>query len=164
MTIELYLDLDGLFADFDGRIRKLTGRWPWEISRGYLWATVAKDDRFYYQLELYPESIQLWEFCKKHDPWFLTGAPSMKSATVDKQDWTSLKFGDYWKARTIVLPKKDKPKYAKSNAILVDDTQKNLSAWAEAGGIAVWHAGREHYDQTLTWLKEAVARAALALK
>jgi hypothetical protein len=137
-NLELALDLDGCFANFDGRVINLSGKHPSELKRTKdLWNIVMADKDFFLLLELMPDAEHLWEYCKQYNPFFLTGAPPGDRAKAHKKLWVEQKFGPEWE--TIVLPKKDKQLYAGPRKILVDDTQVNIDQWKAAGGIGVYH-------------------------
>lgn len=135
IPFKLYLDLDGVFADFDGRVKLLTGKNPHELGKD-LWKIISRDKEFFASLELMKDAEYLWEYCKQYNPTFLTGAPSSQRMRDQKQEWTADKFGVY---DTIVLPKRDKLLYSGWKKVLVDDTQENIHAWVQKGGVGIHH-------------------------
>lgn len=76
--LQVFLDLDGVFADFDARIKRLTGKHPGQLDRNRLWKMVNSDKRFFAELELIEGCMVLWEATRDLEPIFLTGAPSSK--------------------------------------------------------------------------------------
>jgi len=137
-NLELMLDLDGVFCNFDARVIKLCGKHPSELKRTKdLWNIVMSDKDFFLSLELMPGAEHLWQYCKQYNPTFLTGAPPGDRAKEQKKLWVEQKFGAEW--RTIVVPKKDKQLYSGPLKVLVDDTQINIDQWKQAGGIGVYH-------------------------
>ena len=115
-SLELFLDLDGVFADFNGRVRHLTGQEPYQLQKKHMWAAIHADREFFLNLELLHGAEQLWEFCKTLSPKFLTGAPSSEAFREQKAEWVRRKFGHEW--TTIVLPKKDKQLYSGFKKVL----------------------------------------------
>jgi hypothetical protein len=137
---ELYLDLDGVFADFDGGFFKLSnGRWPHQVEKKVLWSIINSVDEFFYELDLMKDAEHLWEYCKQYNPKFLTGLPAKKNGREQKQKWVAEKFGSEWE--TIVLPKKEKQLHSGPNKVLIDDTMVNIEQWVSKGGHGIFHAG-----------------------
>jgi hypothetical protein len=50
--LQVFLDLDGVFADFDARVKPLTGKHPGQLDRARLWKMVNANKRFFAELEL----------------------------------------------------------------------------------------------------------------
>lgn len=135
----LYLDLDGVFADFDKKFFQLSGSWPHEVTKKDLWKIVNSVDDYFYSLELIPGSDLLWNYCKQFHPKFLTGLPSQQSGKDQKIRWVAEKFGVDWE--TIVVPKRDKQLYSSPDSVLIDDTMVNIEQWTLKGGIGIYHFG-----------------------
>src|SRR5690606_30652123 len=85
-TLQVFLDLDGVFADFDKRVKRLTGKHPGELDRATLWKMVNRDKRFFAELELIEGCMVLWEATRDLEPIFLTGAPSSKVFQQQKRE------------------------------------------------------------------------------
>lgn len=141
---QLYLDLDGVFADFEKKVKELSGFTPTELkSRGKgLWKFIMDDKQFFASLEFMPDAEYLWEYTKQYDPIFLTGAPPGERFQQQKRDWVSSKFGAQYE--TIVLPKKDKQLHSGTGKVLVDDTHSNIEQWISAGGDGILHQKDVH--------------------
>lgn len=150
---QIYLDLDGVFADFNGGFKKLTGSEPKEVAKKVLWSSIYKADHFFYNLEVIPDSKKLWEFVKPTHPIFLTGLPSSIEGRDDKVRWVHKHYGPQYEV--IVLPKKEKRKHAAPNHILVDDTAANVSEWKADGGIGILHE-EDNYHRTISELKKVL--------
>jgi 5'(3')-deoxyribonucleotidase len=133
-----YLDLDGVFADFEGRVFKLSGKHPHELGKG-LWKIVMADKQFFGSLEFMPDAEHLWTYTKQFNPIFLTGAPPGERSRMQKVEWVAKKFGP--EHTTIVLPKKDKQLHSGPNKVLIDDTHSNVNEWAAKGGHSIFHKG-----------------------
>lgn len=134
---ELWLDLDGVFADFDGRFYKMAGKWPHEVSKSFLWSIVNSVDDFFYKLEMHSDAEHLWEYTKQYNPKFLTGLPMKFNGRQQKQSWVAEKFGPQWE--TIVLPKREKQLYSGPHKVLLDDTAVNIEQWVKKGGHGILH-------------------------
>ena len=92
-TLQVFLDLDGVFADFDKRVKHLTGKHPNQLTRDRLWKMVNSDKRFFAELELIEGCMVLWEATRDLEPIFLTGAPSAKVFQEQKKEWVARIFG-----------------------------------------------------------------------
>lgn len=145
--LELFLDLDGVFAHFDLAHYELTGKWPHEVSKASLWKTVYKAKNFFLTLKFMPDAEILWKYCKQYNPRFLTGAPLIPDSHDHKRQWVAEKFGAEWE--TIVLPSKDKQKYSGEHKVLVDDRKDNIDRWIDAGGIGIVHKNAHDTIQQL---------------
>jgi 5'(3')-deoxyribonucleotidase len=151
----IYLDMDGVLADFNTAARDFiqateaerlqaeqNGRWPKEK-----WARLAR--RFRDELD--------WELK------ILTAIPhnnDMHEVFQDKFDWIRdyypdirMHFGPY---------SEDKQLHAKPGDILVDDRTSNCTQWQAVGGRAVQvHSGR--FQEALDELKGLFADAEASL-
>jgi len=147
---DVFLDLDGVFADFDGKIRELTGFWPREIPKKELWKTVYRQDDFFASLSMMHGADVLWEYFRPFKPTFLTGAPNSLKAQAQKVEWVKEKFGPEWV--TIVLPKRDKQLHSGPRKLLVDDNAGNIEQWVAKGGYGFLYTGDAH--GTITQIEE----------
>ena len=142
----IYLDLDGVFANFDKRAMELlrvnkanfTETKPKE-----LWQKIIRDPKFWLDLELMPGSKKLFEFTKKYSPIVLTGIPTSDPIRSAQQKviWVKKNLG-LSKNRIITLPSAEKQKFATTNGVpnvLIDDREKNIKRWTDAGGEAILH-------------------------
>jgi len=135
---DFFLDMDGVFADFDRRVLEISGKLPYQFDRG-MWKFIMSDREFFAKLEFMPDAEHLWEYTKQFKPTFLTGAPPGERSQNQKREWVAKRFGDEW--TTIVLPKKDKQLYSGPNKVLIDDTPVNVEQWSDKGGHGVLHEG-----------------------
>tara|TARA_R110000868_G_scaffold243292_1_gene499218 strand:- start:2057 stop:2557 length:501 start_codon:yes stop_codon:yes gene_type:complete len=147
----IFLDMDGVVADFDTFASNLLGR-PvgWHDSKHDLtteeWAKLSSVDRLYYQLPLMPDATKLVAYVKslstRFQIGFLTAVPrrtTMPSARDDKQAWVDKYFPGM---RMDIGPySHDKQKWCTPGDILVDDRPSNIAEWKAAGGIAIYHTG-----------------------
>ena len=143
----LYLDMDGVVADFDEyalrthSIPAMGGVYPPEI-----WEKIAQNKRIYRELKKTSYADMLVETCrelaqsKKWQLIFLTAVPKgndVKWAFYDKMIWAQLlypgipvHFGPY---------SKDKYKHCSEGDILIDDRLSNINDWKNAGGVGIHH-------------------------
>lgn len=160
----IYLDMDGVVADFDKYAEELLGRKiGWGDSTqdltGEEWAKLASVDRLYYQLPLMPDATKLVAYVKslstRFQVGFLTAIPrrtTIPSARDDKQAWVNKYFPGM---RMDIGPySHDKQKWCSPGDILVDDRPSNIREWNAAGGFAIYHTG--DVDATIKRINEVI--------
>ena len=147
----IYIDMDGVVADFDTFVSNLLGR-PigWNDSKQDLtdeeWVKLASVDSLYYQLPMMPDATKLIAYVKslstKFHIGFLTAIPrrtTIPSAQADKLAWIKKYFPGM---RMDIGPySHDKQKWCTPGDILIDDRPSNIEQWTAAGGIAIFHTG-----------------------
>jgi hypothetical protein len=151
--LQVFLDLDGVFADFDARVKRLCGKHPNQLDRPRLWKIINSDARFFAELELIEGCLLLWEATKDLEPIFLTGAPSSKIFQQQKREWVSRIFGPEFMVH--VVPKRRKREFSGPHKVLIDDTPENIEQWIEAGGIGILHKG--DHESTVHALQQLLA-------
>jgi 5'(3')-deoxyribonucleotidase len=153
MKRTIYLDLDGVFADFEKRVIELFGKPPNSIDQTIFWKELGKFDHFWKDLDLMSGSRMLYDAVMKipnvHVA-FLTAIPrptgKLSTAADDKKIWVKEHFGTTCQVYTVVGGV-NKAKFIQTpNDILIDDTQKNIDAWNKAGGIGILHTGTDYYS------------------
>lgn len=150
---QLYLDCDGVLADFDAGAAKILGMPPRQFERrhkiGKMWARLAAAPDFYGTLPLMPGARALFEAVRHLDPIILTGLPLGKWAAPQKMRWAAEHFPG---TRIITCMARDKRNHAQEGDVLVDDTLKYQHLWEEAGGIFVHHRNAPETLQALAGL------------
>ena len=142
--IEVHCDLDGLFADFDGGVKAITGKTPSQLGdKRRMWAAVHSRKTFFLDLEVLEGSMKLWAAVKEVLPddriKFLTGAPSSVAFHEQKKLWVAEGFGPQYEVN--VVPRRDKQLYSGPYKVLIDDTEGNIHDWIVKGGHAIHHTG-----------------------
>ncbi|AFG37504.1 hypothetical protein [Spirochaeta africana] len=139
----LFLDLDGVLADFDRAVVELFGTPPHELHPARLWSRLAKTPGFYASLHWTPDGADLWEFARRLSPTILTGLPRGSWAEPQKREWCARELGST--VPVITCMSRDKHLQAEQarqvgmTAILVDDRQRLAEAWEAAGGVFIHH-------------------------
>ena len=140
MTRQLYLDCDGVLADFDKGAAAVLGMHPkaFEKSRGIgrFWAKLASAPDFYFSLPLLPDAMELYEAVRHLNPIILTGLPRGNWAADQKVRWAAKHFPG---VRIITTMARDKREHARQGDVLVDDQLKHRHLWEEVGGIFIHH-------------------------
>lgn len=149
---QLYLDCDGVLADFDRGATEILGASPAKFQArhnpGLFWKKLATAPGFYASLPLMPDAVRLFQAVRHLDPIILTGLPRGNWAAPQKEKWAAEHFPG---TRIITCMAVDKRKHAKDGDVLVDDTVKHRHLWEEAGGVFVHH---RNVDETLAELAQ----------
>ena len=145
----IYVDLDGVAADFAAGVRKLVPSFMEGSTENNkkldreMWTAISKHqkagNKFWYELPPMEDAFVLWEFVKPYNPQILTatGNPSF-GAGPQKLEWVAKYFGSDVVVN-IVQRSADKATFATPNSILVDDKLKAIEPYRSAGGIGVHH-------------------------
>jgi len=138
--LEINLDLDGVHADFDGGVVKLTGGLPHQIGKKEMWKAIARHKTFFRELDLLPDALDLFRYVQAIPGVYkrvLTGLPTLNNGADQKRVWVAEKLCD--KIEVVVLPSKEKKLYSGKGKVLIDDRQDMITQWSEAGGIGILH-------------------------
>src|SRR5258706_4012960 len=141
--MKLFLDQDGVLADFDARKREIFG--TDHVPDGIMWHVINKYFPKYFE-DLLPMvgMVELWEFCRPLNPTILTAIPKININKIDEQKrnwvekylWTEVE--QY--PQMIFCRRIEKQNYCTGpDCILVDDNHKNCKEWKARGGLAVFH-------------------------
>ncbi len=140
----LFLDIDGVFADFDGHFRCMFGAPPHTFDQKYMWALIDKHhSNFWGQIPLKIGALEMWDAFKSYDPTFLTGLPYTK---YEETRLHKLKFvrDHFQTTQVIACFSRDKQKHMTGPGdVLLDDRKDNCARWEEAGGTSVFYQDPE---------------------
>jgi hypothetical protein len=149
----IYLDLDGVFADF-----QLGGAEAFGVSRQEFYDLIPYDNKvlrrksfrrlrelepnFWAELPLMPNALNFWKLLKRDctNLWFLTGLPGNdtwdpRACEQQKKEWV-YKYLGHPKDRVICVESQiDKAQYAP--ACLVDDQPRTIDVFVEARGYGI---------------------------
>lgn len=170
MSRRIYLDQDGVLADYYGAMRdhgydvenqhyflKPQSEWTDEQKKqDELIREIMARPYFWRLLPTIHGARILWSYCnQKCRTSILTAAPKLMPEhhariANDKFVWACDEFGHINPEDFICVPSMDKKSaYARSyNDILVDDIEKNVLDWRKAGGLAV------HFKNTYQAMRE----------
>jgi hypothetical protein len=140
MTRQLFLDCDGVLADFDAGARAVLGMHPRAFEKRYgpgrFWQRLAAAPDFYFGLPLMADAMELFDAVRHLDPIILTGLPRGGWAADQKVRWAAEHFPGTKIITTMARNKRD---HASPGDVLVDDQLRHRELWEEAGGIFVHH-------------------------
>lgn len=142
----LFLDCDGVLADFDRLAREIFGMepkaWEDEHGAGRFWKTLRdyRDEAgngFFRALPLMSDAQRLFDATKHLKPTILTGCPFGKWAEPQKLAWAEAHFPG---TKMITCMARDKISHIEHPGdVLVDDKTKYQQVWEEGGGIFIHH-------------------------
>jgi 5'(3')-deoxyribonucleotidase len=140
----LFLDADGVLADFDRGTQRLLGMKPKAFiakhGRGAFWKRLANAKNFYGTLPKMPDAELLFDAVKHLKPTILTGLPLGNWAAAQKVEWAAEHFPG---VPIITCMARDKHKHMHPGDVLVDDREKHREAYEEAGVVFVHHKNAE---------------------
>ena len=135
----LFLDADGVLADFDEGARKLLGMPPRAFQakhgRREFWRRIATAKNFYGNLPEMPDARILFDAVKHLKPTILTGLPLGKWAAPQKVVWAAEHFPG---VPIITCMARDKHEHMHPGDVLVDDRENHRAAY-EAHGVRFVH-------------------------
>ena len=136
----LFLDCDGVLADFDEGARRLLGMAPaaFEAKHGRreFWRRIANAPNFYGALPEMPDARTLFDAVAQLQPTILTGLPLGNWAAPQKTEWAAEHFPG---VPIITCMARDKHKHMHPGDVLVDDRENHREAYENAGVIFVHH-------------------------
>ena len=160
--MKIYLDMDGVLTDFDGRYAELFGERPAEDGqrKQHFWGNwnTFVDGNHFATLALHRDAHSILQTVKLlNAPVAILsssgGGYSHNMVIEQKRYWLAqhgINFPAYF-----VPGGKYKARYAEPDAILVDDTEKNIDGFREAGGVGIVHKNvADTVTQLYTFYKE----------
>lgn len=148
----LFLDCDGVLADFDSGVTELLGMPPEAFQKRYgpglFWKRLAGHPDFYGELAVLPGGQRLFDAVKHLRPTILTGLPVGNWAAPQKQRWGAKHFPG---VPVITTMARKKHLHMEPGDVLVDDRENHRQLWEDAGGIFVHHRS---VDESLRQLAE----------
>lgn len=141
--MRLYLDCDGVLADFDTAFESRFGHPPREYEDTHgtkvFWRNIREDaPEFYRRLPLMPHAKELFAAVEDLRPIILTGCPLGGWAEMQKLAWAAEHFPGI---PMITCMSKDKRLYCKPGDVLVDDMLRYKDRWEDAGGVFIHFTG-----------------------
>ena len=154
----LFLDADGVLADFDRAARTLLGSSPKHFiakhGRGTFWKRLAKAKNFYGSLPEMPDARLLFDAVEHLKPTILTGLPLGSWAAPQKVEWAAEHFPG---VPIITCMARDKHKHMHRGDVLVDDREKHRAEYEKAGVVFIHHRNAEDSLRQLAKIFPSVA-------
>ncbi len=159
---KVYLDMDGVLADFNQRFRDLSGMEPSEFESKYgrkaFWNLIDEEHKIKFWVGIKPMdgASSLVDAVKDYDYELLTSPSAKKQSYLGKILWVKNHTGDVFPSKPRINFKKAKekhlikPQLAKTD-ILIDDREDTIGRWNAAGGTGIVY---KSIGQTLNDLKK----------
>ena len=159
---KVYLDMDGVLADFDKRFTDLAGIGPREFEDKYgknrFWDFIDEEHKlkFWIGIPVMPGAKSLVDYVKPYD-YEILSAPSMKKQSrLGKSLWVKNHIGDVFGSKPIINFRQAKEKHLVKPQlskfdILVDDRADTINRWDAAGGTGILFTSA---GQTISALKK----------
>lgn len=146
--MKLFLDCDGVLADFDARASEIFGMHPraFEDLHGakVFWKHIRHHEGFFEHLPLMSDARYLWDEVSHLSPTILTGVPFGGWAEAQKVNWARKTFGSDVDIITCSSRDKRLHMHDDKHNIIVDDWPKHKGAWEEFGGTFILHVSAEN--------------------
>lgn len=135
----IYIDMDGVVADFDQSIINIFGEGYSNKIADKFWKQTCVEAEVFRHMPPIPEGVQMVDHIRlEHDICFMTstgGLPHHIDIAKQKLDWLHAHgFGSHPVA--FCMNTNGKGLYAHPGAPLIDDRQKVCDAWTKGGGTS----------------------------
>lgn len=139
----IYLDLDGVVADFFGFARFLLGADYHSLPPELAWQQLGTVPNLYRNLPTLDGARDLFEMLSRLAPVSILSAMPLptgylRSAAADKRAWVAHHLSGAVQVIT-VCGWEQKALFAAPEDLLIDDSARNVAAWCDAGGPAIEH-------------------------
>ncbi len=140
MRKQIYLDCDGVLADFDAGAEQVLGMpsrvFEKRFGPGAFWKRLAGAGDFFESLPPMADAFELYEAVRDKSPIILTGLPRGNWAEPQKRRWAERHFPGVPVITTMAALKRE---HCHPGDVLVDDRDKHRHLWEQAGGVFVHH-------------------------
>lgn len=155
MKPRLYLDLDGVMADFDAHFPAVFGLDHRSMADDAMWQTINAHPSYFRDMPLCAGAGEFFAEIAHLDPIILTACPRTNYQHVarQKREWVR----EHLSSEITILPVmggRNKPLFMHAPGdILIDDFERNTSEWSKAGGLAILHRS---FEETWSHLGNAL--------
>ena len=144
----LYLDLDGVFADFEGFCTHNLGL-VYQTNPKQAWAVIERVPSFFKYLEPIRGSLTFFDDIMSKancEVKVLTALPQLTgeliSAPRDKRYWVHKYLNE--SIQVITTDSWEGKKAFAVGNVLLDDSRRNILDWEYHGGQGIWHTRKDH--------------------
>ena len=143
--IKIYLDMDGVIADFDKKYKELYNIAPKDADTYKTFDkffTTFIAERQFAKLDLMPDALLLINYLKS----LSVPTEILSSTSSEKRDAEIREQKIEWLHKhnltfpiNLVPGKRLKRNFSNPNSILIDDTAQNIDQWRAEGGVGILH-------------------------
>jgi FMN phosphatase YigB (HAD superfamily) len=142
----IFVDLDGVLVDLVGGLEKRIGK---DLSDrndfNKEYSKFAKEthpfalSQFWAKLPPTKDCEKLWNVFKSYKPLILSSVSGCINAVYGKELWCFTNLAIQSDRVFLSQNSKDKELYASAKSLLIDDYDKNVERFRNAGGMAIHH-------------------------
>ncbi len=140
----LFLDCDGVLADFDAGAKRILGMtsaaFEERHGKSEFWKRLARARNFYGELPQMQDAQRLFQAVKHLKPTILTGLPLGKWAAPQKERWAAEHLPG---VPIITTMARQKYLPMEPGDVLVDDRDTHRHLWEMPGGLFLHHKNAE---------------------
>lgn len=155
MIYDIYIDMDGVLADFDQYVTQANGGVHPTKEGKSVWKFMVRGSFLHFRMM--EDAQNLWDYVLPYAPTIMTATGhSLKHAGIEKTYWA-------WNnlSHKKVITCRDGADKAglihpdlMHKSILVDDRLKAIDPWIDAGGIGILHTSAKDSIEALKQLLE----------
>jgi len=142
---KIYLDMDGVIADFNKRYKELYKIEPKDADTYKTFDkffTMFIADRQFAKLDLMPDAMELINYLRSLSiPTEILSSTSSEKRDAEireqKIDWLNKHNIEF--PVNLVPGKRFKRDFSNENSLLIDDTPQNIDQWRTEGGVGILH-------------------------
>jgi len=144
---KIYLDLDGVFADFHSGVQMYTDVDNYADNPSEVWKKLETIPHYFRDLTVLQDSPKILnrilevvppQYCE-----FLTALPKITghlySAQRDKVEWVRAQLNSHLQVNCVAHWSLKKYFCRSPHDILIDDSQRNIDEWTAVGGTGILH-------------------------
>lgn len=158
----LYLDLDGVMADFDAHFPATFGLDHKSMADAAMWQVINSHDSYFRDMPPCPGAKEFFASVAWIEPIILTACPSSNYGHVARQKRAWVR--EHLSTSCIILPVmggRNKALFMHAPGdVLIDDFERNIKAWELEGGVGILHRDFQTTRNALeTWVGNWEVRA-----